>query len=80
MIQKDRTIIICCDNEEEMKQLATSAGITAVCGITEPAMYGVNLKLKKPLIPVMIAGGAAGLYMGLCGVGNPWTTDPLQLE
>lgn len=34
------------------------------------AMYGVNLKLKKPLIPVMIAGGAAGLYMGLCGVGR----------
>lgn len=63
-------------HDSEMKQLATSAGITAICGITEPAMYGVNLKLKKPLIPVMIAGGAAGLYMGLCGVGRYTTGSP----
>ena len=27
---------------KEIKQLASSAGITAVCGITEPALYGVN--------------------------------------
>ena len=62
--------------DKEMKQLASSAGVTAVCGITEPAMYGVNLKLKKPLIPVMIAGGAAGLYMGLTGVGRFTTGSP----
>ncbi len=62
--------------DEELKQVAASAGITAVCGVTEPAMYGVNLKLKRPLIPVMIAGAAAGLYMGLMGVGRYTTGSP----
>ena len=58
------------------KQLSTSAGITAVCGITEPAMYGVNLRLKRPLIPVMIAGGASGLFMGIMSVGRYTTGSP----
>ena len=61
---------------KEFKQLASSAGITAVCGITEPAMYGVNLKLRKPLIPVMIAGGVSGLFMGFMGVGRYTTGSP----
>lgn len=51
-----------------LKQLAFSSGTTAVLGITEPAMYGVNLKLKKPFIAVMIGGGAAGLYGGIVGL------------
>lgn len=62
--------------DKEFKQVATSAGITAVCGITEPAMYGVSLKLKSPLIPVMIAGGLSGLYMGIMGVGRYTTGSP----
>lgn len=62
--------------DKEMKQLASSAGITAVCGVTEPAMYGVSLKMKKPLVPIMIAGGVAGLYMGLMGVGRYTTGSP----
>ncbi len=61
---------------DELKQTAVSAGITAVCGITEPAMYGVNLKLKTPLIPVAAAGGLAGLYMGIMGVGRYTTGSP----
>lgn len=52
----------------ELKQLAGSAGFTALMGITEPALYGVNLKLKKPLIASMIAGGLAGIYAGLSGL------------
>lgn len=55
---------------KELKQLASSSGITAVCGITEPAMYGVNLVLKKPLIAAMIGGGVSGLYLGLTGVAR----------
>lgn len=51
-----------------LKQLAGSAGITAVLGITEPAMYGVNLKLKKPFMGVMIGGGFGGLYAGITGL------------
>lgn len=59
---------------KQFRRLAASAGITAVCGITEPAMYGVNLKLKRPLVSVMIAGGTSGLFMGLMVVGR-YTTD-----
>ena len=53
---------------KDLKQLAGSAGLTAVLGITEPAMYGVTMRLKKPLIAVCISGGLAGLYVGLMGV------------
>ncbi|MGL5057415.1 MAG: beta-glucoside-specific PTS transporter subunit IIABC, partial [Fusobacteriaceae bacterium] len=52
----------------DLKQLAGSAGFTACLGITEPAMYGVTMKLKKPLISVMLGGGLAGLYCGIMGV------------
>jgi PTS system beta-glucosides-specific IIC component len=52
----------------DLKQLASSAGITALMGITEPAMYGVNLRLKKPLIAVMIGGASGGFYAGITGV------------
>lgn len=49
----------------QMKELAASSGFTAVLGITEPAMYGVNLKLKRPFYAVMIGGAAGGLFAGL---------------
>ncbi len=39
--------------------------MTAYFGITEPALYGVTLPLKKPLIATMIGGAAAGLWAGL---------------
>ena len=53
---------------KDLKQLAGSAGLTALLGITEPAMYGVTMKLKKPLIAVCSGGALAGLYIGLMGV------------
>jgi PTS system beta-glucosides-specific IIC component len=59
-----------------LKQLATSAGLTAVCGITEPAMYGVTLKLKRPLYAVLIAGGLGGLFAGIFGVRRFMSGSP----
>lgn len=59
-----------------MRQEAYSSGITAVCGITEPALYGVNLKLKKPLIAASIGGAASGLYLGITGVGRYTSGSP----
>ncbi len=59
-----------------LRQEAYSSGITAVCGITEPALYGVNLKLKKPLIAVSIGGAASGLYLGIMGVGRYTSGSP----
>ena len=47
------------------KSLATSSGITALMGITEPVLYGVNLPKKYPLVAAMIGGGFGGLYAGL---------------
>jgi PTS system beta-glucosides-specific IIC component len=56
--------------KSEIKQLASSAGITAVCGITEPALYGVNLRYKTPLYAAMLGGGVGGFIMGLLNVKN----------
>lgn len=43
---------------KQFRNVAISSGVSALLGITEPALYGVNLKLKKPLYAVMISGGA----------------------
>lgn len=56
--------------DNEIKQLASSAGITAVCGITEPALFGVNLRFKTPLYASMIGGAVGGFFMGLMRVAN----------
>ena len=53
---------------KEMKKMSISTGITALLGITEPSLYGVHLKLKKPLIAVIIGGAAGGLWLGLFNV------------
>ena len=53
---------------KDLKQLSGSSGLTALLGITEPAMYGVTMRLKKPLIAVCTGGALAGLYIGLMGV------------
>jgi len=55
---------------KEVKSLASSAGITAVCGITEPALYGINMRFRTPLIAACIGGASGGLYMGLLKVKN----------
>ncbi|SFL74190.1 beta-glucoside-specific PTS transporter subunit IIABC [Halanaerobium salsuginis] len=53
---------------KELRQIAISTGTTALMGITEPAMYGVTMKVKKALLAVMIGGTAGGLYAGLSGL------------
>lgn len=54
--------------DKAMKQIATSSGITALMGITEPVLYGVTLPKKYPLVAAMIGGASGGLYAGLTGV------------
>lgn len=49
------------------KTLAFSTGITAVMGITEPAMYGVNMKFKKPFISALIGAAIGGAFMSTFG-------------
>ena len=51
------------------KAEALSAGVTALFGVTEPAMFGFNLKYKKPMICAMIAGGIGAAYINFWGGG-----------
>ncbi len=52
--------------DSKMRQIAIPAGISALlAGVTEPAMYGVTLKLKKPMYAACIAGGVGGVIIGI---------------
>ncbi len=54
----------------DTKQLAGSAGLTALLGITEPVLYGINLKFTFPLYAAMIGGGVGGLFLGITRVAR----------
>ena len=54
--------------DKNMKQLASASGISALMGITEPALYGVTLKLKRPVVAAAIAAGIGGIIGGLLQV------------
>ncbi|WP_100489313.1 sucrose-specific PTS transporter subunit IIBC [Sporolactobacillus pectinivorans] len=50
---------------KKQKSLASSSSISAMLGITEPAIFGVNLKLKYPFVCAMIGSGVASIFIGL---------------
>ena len=51
---------------KNLKQVAASATLSAwLVGVTEPAIYGCNLRLKKPMICAVIAGALGGAIMGI---------------
>ncbi len=52
---------------KDTKNVALSAGLTGIFGITEPAIYGVTLRLKKPFIAGCIGGAAGALVVALTG-------------
>ena len=54
--------------DQNMKQLASASGVSAIMGITEPALYGVTLKLKRPVVAAAIAAGIGGIVGGLLQV------------
>lgn len=47
------------------REMGISTGVTALCGITEPALYGIVVKFKYPLTAAIIGGGAGGLFAGI---------------
>ncbi|MBU5351648.1 beta-glucoside-specific PTS transporter subunit IIABC [Paenibacillus barcinonensis] len=53
---------------KSMKSIALSSGISAFLGITEPAIYGVTLKLKKPFYASIIGGAAGGGFITAVGL------------
>ena len=56
--------IILRDKRRQQREVAVPAAIAAYLGVTEPAMYGVNLKYRYPMLCAMIGSALAGL---LCG-------------
>ena len=55
-------------HDAKMKSLASASGISAFLGITEPAIFGVNLKLRYPFYGSLIGGGIGAAYATLMGV------------
>ncbi|NRN28386.1 beta-glucoside-specific PTS transporter subunit IIABC [Photorhabdus heterorhabditis] len=54
--------------DRQMKSLAYSSSFSAFLGITEPAMYGVTLKLKKPFYAALIGGAVGGAIVGILSI------------
>lgn len=48
---------------KKLKGVASAAGISALLGITEPAMFGVNLKLRYPFIGAIVGSGIGSAYI-----------------
>lgn len=64
--------------DAKMKSLAGSSVLTALLGITEPTIYGVTLKLKKPFICATIAGAIGGAIAAAGGAhANAFTLPSL---
>lgn len=63
----------------KLKSTAGSASASALLGITEPALYGVNLRLKKPLIAVLAGAALSGCIIGLAKITAPTFITPSVL-
>ncbi|MEG0365296.1 MAG: sucrose-specific PTS transporter subunit IIBC, partial [Coprobacillus sp.] len=49
--------------DKKLKSICSASGISALLGITEPAMFGVTLKLKYPFIAAMIGSAVGSAYL-----------------
>lgn len=74
------------NKDKDTRSTASAAGISAiVAGVTEPAMYGVTLKYKTPMMAAVIGAGAAGLYAGITHLvaysmgGSPSSLSLIQM-
>ncbi|MBO0452860.1 PTS transporter subunit EIIC [Candidatus Enterococcus murrayae] len=56
--------------EKDTRAMAFSSGLTAVFGITEPAIFGVLIPYQKPFISAAIGGGIGGLFAGFTHVAE----------
>ena len=62
-----------------IKSTAASATVSALLGITEPALYGVNLRLKRPFLAVLLGSLLGGCYIGLLKITAPTFVTPSLL-
>jgi PTS system beta-glucosides-specific IIC component len=54
--------------KQQQKQLFGTVTLSAILGVTEPAIYGVFVKFRRPFLAVIVGGGLGGLFAGLTGV------------
>lgn len=54
--------------DKNVKSIALSTSFSAFMGITEPALFGVNLKYRRPMIGAMTGAGVGALYAAIMGV------------
>ena len=54
---------------KKLKSIALPSSLSAFMGITEPVIFGVNLRYMKPFIAGMIGGACGALVAGITGVG-----------
>lgn len=59
--------------QQKLKTLSIPAFISGIFGVTEPAIYGITLPLKKPFIMSCIAGGIGGAILGVFGTQSYMT-------
>ncbi|HIR92325.1 MAG TPA: PTS transporter subunit EIIC [Candidatus Egerieimonas intestinavium] len=62
-----------------LRSTGFSATFSALLGITEPALYGVNLPMKRPFISMLIGAFLGGCYCGLIGIVAPSFVTPSVL-
>ena len=60
--------VIIVSRKHNEREISVPAAISAFLGVTEPAMYGINLKYRFPMLCAMIGSAIAGLICGLSGV------------
>ncbi|OOF56724.1 PTS trehalose transporter subunit IIBC [Rodentibacter genomosp. 2] len=60
--------IIYVNKSAQSREVAIPAALSAYLGVTEPAMYGINLQYRFPMLCAMIGAAVAGLICGLSGV------------
>ena len=58
---------------QKIKSMAVPSALSACMGITEPAIFGVNLRFFKPFIAGCIGGGCGALYASLVHLGAKGT-------
>lgn len=61
---------------KELRSTGLSATLSALLGITEPALYGVNLRMKKPFFAMLAGAFIGGAYIGLIGLTAPAFVTP----
>lgn len=60
--------IMLATKDEKLKGLSGTSAVSAWLGITEPAMFGVNLRLKYPFVAALIGSAIAGAYITISHV------------